>query len=128
MAVSVMHRMDLGCSEDTVCPRRCCTFTVGHRAGCPLGGHHRHGQRDFLHLVLPVGKAESPGSLEKHNMLCYGKQEQGQGVQQTEILSSFRASLHKAGQPLECLCWSYSQGGARAWAIPRGHGLGAVCV
>lgn len=49
MAVSVMHRMDLGHSEDTICPRRCCT--VSHRAGCPFSGHHRHGHRDFLHLA-----------------------------------------------------------------------------
>lgn len=62
--------------------------------------------RYFLHLVLSVGKAEWPGSFEKHSMLCYGKLEQGQGPQQAETLSSFRASLDKAGQPFECLHWS----------------------
>lgn len=40
MAMPVIHRVDPGCSEDTVCPSRCYTCTEGHRAGCPLGGHH----------------------------------------------------------------------------------------
>lgn len=78
MAVSVMHRMDL-CSEDTVCPRGCCTCTVGHRAGCSLAGYHRHGQRDFLHLVLPVGKAVTRHFGKTQHALFMGNRSRDKG-------------------------------------------------
>lgn len=54
--------------------------------GCPLGGHPRHGRRDLLHSVLPAGKAESPDSLEKLNMMGNRSSDKGCSQQRPSVV------------------------------------------